>query len=388
MKQFLAKFAVAPDESAALPYYEAAKERLALEGNEIFNFEKYNVYTYMKGDLARVRDALVADEDNLLYAYFLHEILKKRDKTLLQATAHPRAEDKDERYDTLPIFPLLAEIPAMKEEHKRRGIPEDISHDTACMFENQTQDFIDLNGHLGMRGYVFWMIAFLDCKILRVGRFNLEYTTYQKDYDVFDARDELLIMPTAGRFHRSGQMLGSAGCEDECGAFDASLTETEDAYIGYKVENGICKNEKITLKKSECKRILKKGDTVISVHIPSGGPMTDEITERDLTRGGRIIEECIGEVAAFICESWLLDPQIPALLGKETNLTRFGARYERAPIKSSGAGVYDYVFLCPKSTPVEDLPEKSSFAIAVKKHMLSGGYLWGALGVFKKSDLY
>lgn len=388
MKDFLKKFALSAEESAALPYFEAAKQRLASEGNEIFNFEKYNCYTYMKDDLARVRDALLSDRDNLLYAYFLHEILKNRDKALLKEVCAPRAEDKNELYDTLPLFSLLAELPAMWEEHKKRGIPEDVQKSTANMFENQVQDFINLNGHLGIKGYFFWMMRFLDLAILRVGRFNLEYTTFGASYDVFETKDGLCLMPTEGRFHRSGQMLGSAGCEDEEGSFDAKITETEDAFIGYPAVEGVCKNEKIALKKSECKKILTKGDTVISVHIPSGGPMTDEICQSDLARGGQIIEKCIGEVKAFVCSSWLLDPQISKLLGKETNLTRFGARYERAPIQSNGGGVYEYVFLCSRTTPVAVLPEKTSFAKAVKAHMLAGGYIYGSVGVFRKSDLY
>jgi hypothetical protein len=183
-------------------------------------------------------------------------------------------------------------------------------------------------------------------------------------------------------------MLGSIGCEDEEGSFEASLTETEDAYIGYPIVNGLCKNEKITLKKSECRRVLSKGDKAISVHIPSGGPMTEEACRTDLRRGGEIIKECLGDFKAFYCCSWLLDPQIRALLGKETNLTRFGARYERAPIQSNGGGVYEYVFLCSRTTPVADLPEKTSFAKAVKAHMLAGGYIYGAVGVFKTEDLY
>ena len=388
MKAFLEKFALCAEESAALPYFDAAKKRLACEGDEIFNFEKYDCYTYMKEDLARVRDALLADRDNLLYAYFLHEILKKRDKELLKAVCAPRAEDKSELYDTLPLFSLLAELPAMRKEHTKLGIPEDVQKSTANMFENQVQDFINLNGYLGIRGYFFWMLRFLDLTILRVGRFNLEYKTFDTGYDVFETKDGLCMMPTEGRFHRSGQKLGSAGCTDEEGAFDASITETEDAYIGYLVVGGICKNEKIALKKSECKKILTKGDAVISVHIPSGGPMTDEICQNDLARGGQVVEKCIGEVKACICSSWLLDPQIPKLLGKETNLTRFGARYERAPIQSDGGGVFEYVFLCPRTTPISELSEKTSFAKAVKAHMLAGGYIYGAIGVFRKSDLY
>ena len=388
MENFLKKFKLEVSQQEARPYYEAAKARLAAEGDEILRFEKYGVFTYMKEDLARVRDALLSDKDNLLYAYFLHEALKKRDTAFLKQTSAPRAEDRDERYDTLPVFSLLAEIPAIKAEHKRRGIPEDVSHDTVCMFENQMQDFINLNGHLGIRGYFFWMIRFLDISIIRVGRFNLEYKTFGNDYAVLDTTDGLLIMPTAGRFHRDGQLLGSAGYEDEEGAFDATFTETEEAYIGHPIRDGYCQRETATVKKSEASLFLQKGDTVISVHIPSGSPMTDEITRSDLARGGQIVEKCFGEVKAFICSSWLLDVQIPALIGKETNLTRCAKRYERAPIQSDGTAVFEYVFLCPKDTPVSELPEKSSFARAVKEHMLSGKYILGAVGVFKKSDLY
>ena len=80
--------------------------------------------------------------------------------------------------------------------------------------------------------------------------------------------------------------------------------------------------------------------------------------------------------------SWLLDPNINNFTKRETNLTKFAKRFKILPTKSRGNDVFTYVFSLPSDTPPEKLPEHTSFAKAVKEHLVSGGYVYEFAGVF------
>ena len=382
MKKILDKFEVAYDAAALERYFALAKERFARERDEIMNFEKYGIFTYMSADIANIRDKLLEDMDNVLYCYFLYEAILANDLPAIKALAKPKAALNDEKYDLLPLFALLYCVPRMVAEHKKMGIPADVTKDTCNMFENQVQDFVDLNHRYGISHYVTWMLNFINCKILRIGRFNFEKCIYQAPFDVFENNGVLKVLPKGAVFHRTGQILGSIDCKDEEGSFSTDIEETESAYIGYDIENGVCKNSKITLDKAEWKKVLTQGDQVISVHIPSGGKMTDEICEKDISRSREIFNVSMGGYKAFYCNSWLLDVQIKGLMGKETNLTRFADRFEKFPTKSNGGDVFEYVYLLPSTTLPQDLPENTSFGLAVKRHLMSGKHIFGARGVF------
>ncbi|MBR5314216.1 MAG: DUF5596 domain-containing protein [Clostridia bacterium] len=382
MKKFLEKFDIGSECDNFAKYFELAKHDFEEKKNEIFDFEKYGVFTYMKGDISAIRDSLADDSDNAIYCYFLYRAIEADDMAAIKSLAKPKAALLDEKYDTLPLFALLYCVPKMIETHKNMGIDADITEATCNMFENQVQDFVDLNHRYGISHYVTWMLHFLKCEILRIGRFNFEKCIYRSPFDIFENNGVLKAMPKGVTFHKSGQVLGSIGCEDSDGSFVADIEENDECYIGYNIENGVCENRKITLRKDEWKKVLTQGDTVVSVHIPSGGKMTDEVCERDIARCRKVFDASMGGYKAFYCHSWLLDPQIKTLMGKETNLTKFADRFEKFPTKSNGGDVFEYVYLLPSTTLPEKLPENTSFGIAVKKHLVSGGHVYGSKGVF------
>ncbi len=381
MDEFLYKYNIKTSIESFSQYFNKAKELFTQKGNDIMNFEQYSIFTYMKNDIARLRDELVLDTDNILYAYFLYVAIENRDIEAVCALSSPNKELEDEKYDILPLFSLLYATEEQIATLRLKGVPEDVIASTLNMFENQTQDFLNLYGHYGISSYVGWMMKFIRCEIIRVGRFNLELCEYSEDFDVFEKDGKLAVLPKGVTFHKSGQMLGSAGCEDETDSFVGEITETDDYYEGLTIENGIAKNEKTRLYKKDWKKLLTKGDKIISYHIPSGDKLEYEENNRDIKRGKEIIANCFGEVKCGFCLSWLLDPQIKEIVGKQTNLTAFADRFLRFPIKSEGTDVFDYVFMCSASTPAEDLPEKSSFAKAIKGHLINGGHIWGAGGV-------
>ena len=383
MEKLLKKYCIEDECPGFAEYYEAARRAYAELGDEIMRFEKYPIFTHMEGDIRRIRDQLLCDGDNLLYAYFLNAAIRAEDNAAIRALSSPRKADESELYDTLPLFSLLHELPGMIAEHKRRGVPEDVTAATLEMFQNQIGDFILLNGRIGISAYVSWMLAFVRCNIIRVGRFNLEIRKYKSAYKVFTDGKDLCAMPEGVSYHRSGRVLGSAGCEDEDGSFSGELTETETAYTGITVKDGLAVNCAVTLPKSEWSLALSTGDTVVSVHIPSGGPMSPDIVEADLRRGAQIIRSCFCDFDFFYCSSWLLDIDIKRITGKEGNVTAFGDRFMRFPVKSNGGGVYEYVFNKRGTCPPETLVATNSFSRAIKEHLCAGGFVYGAEGIMR-----
>ncbi len=382
MKHFFNKYGIDASVGACEKYFTKAVETFKIQGNGILDFEKYNIFTYMKDDISRIRDEIAKDNDNVIYSYMLAEAIKENDVQVIKTLSHPKKDLKSEIYDTLPLFALLENVPFMLSEHKELGIPEEVSKATCNMFENQIQDFIDLNQRYGISDYVTWMLGFVKSRIIRVGRFNFEVTKYRCKFDVFENCGKVIIFPNGVNFHKSGQILGSVGCDDENGDFYGVVKETDTSYIGLSVKDGVCLNEKLTLDKTVWKRVLTEGDYVVSVHIPTGGALSPDICDKDIAYGKEIIKKCLCDFKAFYCSSWLLDPQIKKITGKESNVTKFGDRFERFPKKDGGKSVYEYVFGVPDTTPIDMLPEKNSFAKAIKQHLLSGGHIYDTNGIF------
>ena len=381
MKDFLKKFCLTVDETLLQPYFEKGLAEHQKRGAAIFDFEQYGAFSDMKQDIAALRDQLATDPDNALFCYVLAAALRDDAEQIYQALSAPKKEDENELYDILPLFALLDLIPDMLCDHRRRGLPEQISRDTVQMFENQVGDFVALHHRYGISNYVWWMQWFLRSRIIRINRFNIEIATFRAPYEFFEKEGELLALANGVRYHRSGRVLGSVGCEDEEGAFEGVLRETDDAFIGLPVVNALAKKTPVTLPKAEWRKVLTSGDTVISVHIPAGGPLTPEICERDLALAREVVAKHFGPFKAFYCGSWLLDPQLREIMGKDTNVTLFGDRFYRYPTKNDGKAVFSYLFHAP-NTPVQELPEPSSMAKAVKAHLLAGGHIYSLGGVF------
>ena len=384
MEKFLQKFEIEARLDSFPSLYETALSEYARFGADILDFEKYPIFTHMAEDVRRIKGELVKDADNLVYAYMLNAAVRERNIAAMNALSSPRAREESDVYDSISLFALLRELPEMVNEHKRRGVPEDVILDTLEMFQNQMGDYRLLHGRLGLSCYMSWMLKFINCEIIRVGRFNLEMLKYSRSFEIFERDRELIALAKGAVIHKSGRILGSADCEDEDGSFTAEITECDEYFEGHPSLGGSVAMEKVRLSKSEWKKFVTVGDTVISVHIPTGGPLTPEICDSDLARGQKIIEKCFTDVKAFYCSSWLLSTELRGATGKEGNVTKFGDRFTRFPRKSGAKDVFDYVFECPKDTPIAELPEKSSFARAIKAYMLNGGKIYETDGVFRK----
>lgn len=129
--------------------------------------------------------------------------------------------------------------------------------------------------------------------------------------------------------------------------------------------------------------VVKKGDTVIYIHIPSGTPLTVEETEKSLDWAKEYFGHLFPEgPMVFMMGSWLLDSDLMALL-PEGNLKKFVQRFDVIWERKSDT-FHDawrvYTKDCEK--PMEQWPRNTRLQRAIADHLQAGGKLGEGFGCF------
>jgi len=198
---------------------------------------------------------------------------------------------------------------------------------------------------------------------------------------VFQNREgRLAVLMYNTKLHRSGYVLGSGGCTDEEGSYDADFVETETTYEGYAVsdETHVAENTRTVLSKSEWTPVLVPGDTELKVHISPGPGFTKEACDAAFARARELLPRCYPEYdfKGFVTNCWMLSPVLREILKPESNIISFQNRFKVFPEANNALDVYQYVYkLHPKSVEevdFETLPEENTMQRGVKLKGLEG----------------
>ncbi len=129
---------------------------------------------------------------------------------------------------------------------------------------------------------------------------------------------------------------------------------------------------------------LKKGDTVINVHIPSAGPLTrDECMKSYKAASEFFAEYFVNRPTVFVCDSWLLFPKHREFLPKHSNILTFMDDYDI--VESSETDNFEVlwrIFNKPYTGSVDDLPSDTSLQRAYKDWISKGNLIGNGYGVF------
>ena len=249
------------------------------------------------------------------------------------------------------------------------------------------------NGAPGAMSWVWYQLA-VDAKLYGIGRLQMEvFAKFGAKAIVFENKaGENIALAHGHKLHRDGMTLGSKNYKDEEGAWEADVEETDDAYIGHPYdERGFVKKEKVTLKKSEWTKILERGDDVLGVHIPPGGGLSEELVNESFEKTKQFLAEYFPDFKykGFVCESWLMDPQLVDMVGESSNIAKFCKRFTPCCLKSSAMGVFNFVFLKHDVSNIdyEALPENTTLERKIKEKYLSGGAIYEMCGYIPKSKL-
>lgn len=291
--------------------------------------------------------------------------------------------------DPLPLLILLSQLPSSIEEYRRRGLTEENLRRTLGTFRGCTEVIRRNTGVVGVDlRYYNWLCLYVKCTIFHHNGFEFEIRDFAPGCTVLknEKTGQLLPMMDGVTLHKSGMLLGTAGCEDPEGSREAVFTETADSYHGIPAINGKAAGPAVTCPKSEWSIAVAPGDKVLSIHLPKGVDMSKEHLDAAWADALRLTSRYYPEanIRAGFCGSWLLDPTLEAIIGPDSKIVRFGARFARYPHLSAGREVFSFVFP-PNSTDLTKLPENTRLERGLKKRYLEGGYVHAYLGVFLPS---
>ena len=296
----------------------------------------------------------------------------------------PSEEIKGSAWTTITI--LLALLPKSEDLFAKRGLTHD---EVKAIFQDLCSNL--QTAHLQTGEYFLnkslfgWCLLILSGEMTRHGTFFFHRAAFNSNAVILKNKKngELLPMMTKGCFHRSGELLGSAGHTDEADSFEAEYYEDEHIFRGHSVKNGLASPILSTLKKEEWECVLRTEDGVLSLHIPTNSNLSPEAIQASLEEGVARIKQCFPEFSpkAFYCHSWLLSTSLESMIGEKSKIVQFGNRFLRFPVFSDGLEHMSFVFPGCKAGEWQTLPENSSLQRKLKECYLRGDSILESAGV-------
>ena len=123
--------------------------------------------------------------------------------------------------------------------------------------------------------------------------------------------------------------------------------------------------------------MIERGDKMIGIHIPAGwkhGPLERNECEKSLKQAEEFFSRHFPEhdFKAFICCSWLLDPQLSVALGSPSNISQFQSRFHLVPVNGDDHQTLERVF-DGKFSSWDSAPQDTSLRRAIISHAKHGG---------------
>jgi len=164
-----------------------------------------------------------------------------------------------------------------------------------------------------------------------------------------------------------------------CGLNIRALEWQVELYRGAVTRHGRleCNSEHIynreVLKDAAGNVLLSPGDQVINLHIPEDGPMLIDDCLRSMRRMVKFFAEYRPEIdwKGFLCESWLLDTQLRAMLPENSNIIKFQDLGPRYRVCETGDSVFR-IFGTPDTDP-DSIKNPTSLQRKAAEFIRNGG---------------
>lgn len=273
---------------------------------------------------------------------------------------------------------------------KKRKLPEEMIHEVMCMPEKGVNAYKARHDNRPGYDLLEWFQLAIDGKLFDIGRLQIElFENLSSGVCVFENEaGEQIALAKEMHLHKSGFQLGAVGFEEEEGSWKADVVETNEYWEGHPyAEDGCVEPRTVRLYKGKWTKILCKGDPVIGLHIPATGKLKPELIDETIQEIKQFAANYYPDYPykAFVCHSWLMDPQLVALLGEESNIVRFNQRFRKLTRKSYGGAVFVFIFKKnPDAVILEELPENTRLEKALKEHYMSGKRIHELTGYFIK----
>lgn len=123
---------------------------------------------------------------------------------------------------------------------------------------------------------------------------------------------------------------------------------------------------------------LRKGDPVISIHIPEDGKMENAACREAF----EMAKKMFGRDVPYVCHSWLLGAELAGFLEKDTNIMQFQNFFEIVDYDYNIREGEERIFGRLQENP-ELYAEETSLQRKAKEYLMQGRKLGSGLGILK-----
>ena len=131
---------------------------------------------------------------------------------------------------------------------------------------------------------------------------------------------------------------------------------------------------------------INKGESIIEVHIPSGGKLSLEECEKSFEKAEQFFKKYFPEYEYrfYTCHSWLLDDNLRKILREDSNILKFRELFSVIREDASNAAL-KYIFRWNiKEEEISDYDCVNSMQKSMKEYFTSGGKLYESYGIIKR----
>lgn len=289
----------------------------------------------------------------------------------------------------------LSGFPHMQEINGARGIGLEDTIESLASLETWILDYHRLQGvwrfpRLG------WLQHHLRGHLHKLGRLEYLPGGYHHPfrwYSHADTRQVIALAEEGCLLRPDGQFASADGGEVRKGLWKSRFVETPGSITGSPVSPwGHVLAQTVTLDTAQWHEVLRKGDPVVTVHIPAKGPMDHAQCGESFRHAVDFYQRHFPELKcrAFTCSSWLLDPQFEHLQPPPRNISAVLAEWYLHPVEGASEGqTWQRVFdLFGDSEPDwENAPQDTSLRRAIIAFSRQGGHLRGGGSVLFGEDL-
>lgn len=275
---------------------------------------------------------------------------------------------------------VLSNMPWLRAYYAQRAIPSEVARETLYDVARRMRLYHQEHGYWGVdRTYVPWLHYHMRGELYHLGRLQFQPGPFALALRAFRHTEGTVVAlcEDGVRYRADGQVDGAGGVHDPVGAWAAHLRVEEDAVAGSPIlPTGRALRREVRLAASAWTQVLAPDDPVLDLHMPPGSPLDFDACGASLQAALAFFPRHFPDqpFKAFVCESWLLDPQLQALLPPRSNLARFQREVYLVPLPSDGTDAFHWVF---GGVPADlrRAPRTTTLQRAILDHTLAGGHM-------------
>jgi len=287
------------------------------------------------------------------------------------------------------LLVLISGLPQLLEHYDLRAIPEEVRRDTLADLLLYIHQYHKRHGRWGLDSLYGggWLARHFRGQIYQLGRLQFGYRSFPGRFRAFRNHKSgavTVVAESGSEFRSDGQLNGAGGVAKSSGTWISRLSENATEVVGSPIDPATGCAQKLPrhLNINEWEPVLMPGDPCLDIHIPQGPAITAERCRSSFEAAVEFFPKHYPEkpFKAFLCNSWLCDPQLASYLEPDSNIVRFQREFYLLPTDSDAWSAVRYVFGIDipygsiERLDTNALPRNNSLQRALIEHLEAGGH--------------